>query len=103
MKVTDLASPAVPSVASRSSAAPVAVADQEPRVGPQDKVSLRSLADDRAIAAAQAAATNGRFAKVQEVINAVKSGQYFPSPQQIAQQMVSEAEITTQVRSLLKE
>ncbi len=100
MKISDLSS-TVSSVAPRATTA--SVADEAPSVGPQDKVSLRSLADERAIAAAQAAAGSGRLAKVQEVINAVKSGQYFPSPQQIAQQMVSEAEVTTQIRSLMKE
>lgn len=101
MKVTDLTLPAAPSTASRSTTAPVA--DEAPSVGPQDKVSLRSLADDRAIAAAQAAAGTSRLARVQEVVNAVKSGQYFPSPQQIAQKMVSEAEVNTQIRTLMKE
>jgi anti-sigma28 factor (negative regulator of flagellin synthesis) len=101
MKVTDPGHAVVPAVSARPSATPAA--EPRPSVGPQDKVSLRTLADDRAIATAQAAATTGRFAKVQEVINAVKSGQYFPSPQQIAQQMVSESEATNQIRSLMKE
>ncbi len=102
MKVTDPTSAVAPAVTPRPSS-PAPAPEPVPSPGPQDKVSLRSLADDRAIAAAQAAAANGRFAKVQEVINAVKSGQYLPSPQQIAQQMVSDAEVTTHVRALLKE
>lgn len=101
MKVNDLSTPsAVSSSAPRSTPAPTR---ETPEASPQDKVSLRSLADDRAIAAAQAVVANGRFAKVQEVINAVKSGQYFPSPQQIAQQLVTEAEVDSRLRSLTKE
>ncbi len=101
MKVNDLSSPsAVSSVAPRSSPTP---ASEAPEASPQDKVSVRSLADDRAIAAAQAAAANGRFAKVQEVINAVKNGQYFPSPQQIAQQLVNEAEVDSRMRAITKD
>jgi anti-sigma28 factor (negative regulator of flagellin synthesis) len=66
----------------------------------EDKVSFPSK-DQAALEAVKSAAASGRAARVQEVINAVKSGQYYPSPQQIAQQLVGEAEVEARLRAML--
>lgn len=66
----------------------------------QDKVSV-STTDPAATKAAEASATASRAGRVQEIINAVRSGQYYPSPQQIAQKLVSEAEVEARLRALL--
>ncbi len=42
-----------------------------------------------------------RASRVQEVINAVKNGQYYPSPQQIAQELVSDAELEAKLRAIV--
>ena len=69
----------------------------------KDKVSVPTPQNAAAIQAAQAVslASSGREARVQEVINAVKNGQYYPSPQQIAQQLVSEAEVDAHLQAML--
>lgn len=66
----------------------------------KDKVSVPAQ-DQAALDAVKATVSAGRSARVQEVINAVKSGQYYPSPQQIAQQLVSEAEVEARIRAML--
>lgn len=66
----------------------------------QDKVSVSTI-DSAAVDAARAAVSDSRSSRVQEIINAVRSGQYYPSPQQIAQKLVSEAEVEARLRALL--
>jgi anti-sigma28 factor (negative regulator of flagellin synthesis) len=68
---------------------------------PKEKVSVSSPSDAVALRAAEGAAAASRAQRVQEIISAVKSGQYYPSPQQIANQLVSEAEIDAKLRALL--
>ncbi|MDX2010864.1 MAG: flagellar biosynthesis anti-sigma factor FlgM [Myxococcaceae bacterium] len=68
---------------------------------PKEKVSVSSSSDAVALRAAEGAAAAGRAQRVQEIISAVKNGQYYPSPQQIANQLVSEAEIEAKLRALL--
>ncbi|MCU0700539.1 MAG: flagellar biosynthesis anti-sigma factor FlgM [Myxococcaceae bacterium] len=68
---------------------------------PTEKVSVSSSSDAVALRAAEGAAAASRAQRVQEIISAVKNGQYYPSPQQIANQLVSEAEIEAKLRALL--
>ena len=67
----------------------------------QDKVSVTSSQERAAVDAARAAVSSSRAQHVQEIIKAVKSGQYYPSPQQIAQRLVNEAEIEARVRAMM--
>jgi anti-sigma28 factor (negative regulator of flagellin synthesis) len=73
--------------------------EQKPVV--EDRVSITSPQQTAALDAVRSTVASGRVARVQEVINAVKSGQYYPSPQQIAQQLVSEAEVEARLRAML--
>lgn len=66
----------------------------------QDKVSVSTI-DSAALEAARASVSDSRSTRVQEIVNAVRSGQYYPSPQQIAQKLVSEAEVEARLRALL--
>ena len=97
MKVRDLSPVQVPSVAGRVAQGSGAKNEVEPK----DRVSVNT-AELAALDAAHATSDAARDAKVQQVIAAVKSGQYYPSPRQIAQQIVSEAEIEAKLRSMLK-
>lgn len=72
-------------------------AEQKPAVN--DRVTISTPQQGAAIDALRAVSTN-RAMRVQEIINAVKSGQYFPSPQQIAQQLISEAEVEARLRAM---
>lgn len=65
-----------------------------------DKVSVPTPQAAAALHAV-AAASGGRAQRVAEIVNAVKSGQYYPSPQQIAQQLVSEAEVDAHLQAML--
>jgi anti-sigma28 factor (negative regulator of flagellin synthesis) len=67
----------------------------------KDKVSITTPQQEAALAAVQAMVTSSRAQRIQEVINAVKSGQYYPSPQQIAQQLVGDAEVEARLRAML--
>jgi anti-sigma28 factor (negative regulator of flagellin synthesis) len=58
-----------------------------------DKVSLTT--------ASVGMSASDRAARVQEIITAVKNGQYYPSPQQIAQQLVSDAELEAKLRAIV--
>ncbi len=69
--------------------------------GPKERVSV-SAPPEIDVASTAAAAAASRAQRVQEVIAAVKSGQYYPSPQQIANQLVSEAEIEARLRAILQ-
>ncbi len=69
-----------------------------------DRVSVEPLSpapDTAALEAARASASSARAARVQEVIQAVQSGQYYPSPKQIANQLVTDAEVDARLRALI--
>lgn len=70
-------------------------------IEPKEKVSVSGSPEAVALRAAEGAAAASRAQRVQEIISAVKNGQYYPSPQQIANQLVSEAEIEAKLRALL--
>lgn len=67
----------------------------------EDKVSVSTPAQQAAVDAARQSVSSSRSAKVQEIITAVRNGQYYPSPQQIAQKLVSEAEVEARLRAIL--
>jgi anti-sigma28 factor (negative regulator of flagellin synthesis) len=101
MKVKDL-SPAqvAPSSAQKVAAASTPAA----QIQPLDRVSVPPTStggDQAAVLAARQSVSSGRAAQVQQIIQAVKSGQYYPSPQQIAQQLVSDAEVDAQIQAML--
>jgi anti-sigma28 factor (negative regulator of flagellin synthesis) len=79
----------------------VSTNEKAPATEPKEKVSVSSASDAVVLRAAEGAAAAGRAQRVQEIISAVKNGQYYPSPQQIANQLVSEAEIDAKLRALL--
>jgi negative regulator of flagellin synthesis FlgM len=67
-----------------------------------DRVSVTSSADlASSITSAQATAPASRAARLAEVRAAVRSGSYRPDPEQIAQQIVDEAEVDAQVLAAL--
>ncbi|MFO0599124.1 MAG: flagellar biosynthesis anti-sigma factor FlgM [Myxococcaceae bacterium] len=67
----------------------------------EDKVSVSRRHEEVAVEAARASVAAGRADRVQEIVAAVRSGQYYPSPQQIAQKLVSEAEVEARLRALM--
>ncbi len=67
----------------------------------KDKVSVSAPRAEAALEAARASVSSSRTARVQEIINAVQSGQYYPSPSQIAQKLVSEAEVEARMRAMM--
>lgn len=97
MKVQESPLSVVPSATTR--VAQASGQEVEPKV--KDKVSVSSPAEQAAIDAARQSVSSSRSAKVQEIVNAVRSGQYYPSPQQIAQRLVSEAEVEARLRAIL--
>ena len=99
MKVTDQKAGQIVPLAAQRAAAPAQKA--EASEGPKEKVSV-SKAPSVDLSAAQNVASSGRAQRVQDVIAAVKSGQYYPSPQQIANQLVSQAELEAKLRALLQ-
>ncbi len=99
MKVTDQKSGQIVPLAAQRAAAPTQKA--EASEGPKEKVSVSKVAEVD-LASAQSIAATSRAQRVQDVIAAVKSGQYYPSPQQIANQLVSQAEIEAKLRALLQ-
>lgn len=99
MKVSDTPV-AVPAATTRIVAGSGQTKELEQKSPIQDKVSVSSPQDSAALQTVRAV-SSGRSARVQEIINAVKSGQYYPSPQQIAQQLVSEAEIDAHIQAML--
>lgn len=99
MKVTDQKAGQIVPLAAQRAAAPAQKA--EASEGPKEKVSV-SKGPELDLASAQNVASSNRAQRVQEVINAVKNGQYYPSPQQIANQLVSQAEIEAKLRALLQ-
>jgi len=98
MKVIDQKAGQIVPLAAQRAAAPPEKAEAP---GPKEKVSVsKTAAVD--LTSAQNIASSSRAQRVQDVIAAVKSGQYYPSPQQIANQLVSQAEIEAKLRALLK-
>ena len=96
MKVAEPTSTVVPAVTTRV-AQPAEQKEVEDRVSfstPQQEAALRSLES--------LASDPARAARIDQVVNAVRSGQYFPSPQQIAQKLVTETEVAAQLRDLMK-
>ena len=99
MKVNDQkAGQIVPLAAQRAAPAEKAEASS----GPKEKVSVTKAETHIDLPAAQAIGSASRAQRVQQVINAVKNGQYYPSPHQIATQLVSEAEIEARLRALFQ-
>lgn len=87
--------------ASTPTAAPKVANPERPAKEVKDKVSVSSSLDTGAVDAARAAVAASRNDRVQEIVAAVRSGQYYPSPQQIAQKLVSEAEVEARLRAML--
>lgn len=89
--------------ATTPSAAPRVASPDRASKEVKDKVSVEasSKLDSGAVEAARAAVAASRNDRVQEIVAAVRSGQYYPSPQQIAQKLVSEAEVEARLRALL--
>lgn len=100
MKVQESPLSVVPSATTRV-AQGSGQAEQVEKKPVEDKVSVSSPAEQAAIDGARAAVSSSRASKVQEIVNAVRSGQYYPSPQQIAQRLVSEAEVEARLRALM--
>ena len=100
MKITDTPV-AVPAAATRvvSGSGQADAAVDAPAA--KDKVSITTPQQEAALAAVQAMVSSSRAQRIQEVINAVKSGQYYPSPQQIAQQLVGDAEVQAKLQAML--
>jgi anti-sigma28 factor (negative regulator of flagellin synthesis) len=99
MKVTETPI-AVPAATSRVVAGSGQAEQVEQKPVVEDRVSISTPQQEAALDAVKAVST-GRAERVQQVINAVKSGQYYPSPQQIAQQLVSKAEVEARLRAML--
>lgn len=92
---------AVPAAAPRVVAGSGQAEQLEQKPAVKDRVSITTPQQTAALEAVRSTVSAGRAQRVQEVINAVKSGQYYPSPQQIAQQLVSEAEVEARLRAML--
>jgi anti-sigma28 factor (negative regulator of flagellin synthesis) len=90
----------VPAAATRVAAGSGQTEQLEQKTEVQDKVSVPAP-DQASLANVRTVVTSGRAARVQEIVNAVKSGQYYPSPQQIAQQLVNDAEVEARLRAML--
>ncbi|MDP1830384.1 MAG: flagellar biosynthesis anti-sigma factor FlgM [Archangium sp.] len=97
MKVAEAALTVVPAVSSRTNAQSA----EQKEV--KDRVSFSTPQGEAAIQRARATTDASRAQRVEEVVNAVRSGQYYPSPQQIAQKLVSEAEVEAHLRVLLSQ
>ncbi len=91
---------AVPAAASRVVAGSGQAEQLEQKPAVKDRVSI-STQQTSSLESLRATLSAGRAERVQQIINAVKSGQYYPSPQQIAQQLVSEAEVDARLRAML--
>lgn len=94
MKVSEAAMSVVPAVSTR-----VAQAAEQKEV--KDRVSFSTPGQEAAIHTARATVSASRAARVEEIVSAVRSGQYYPSPQQIAQKLVNEAEVEAHLRVLM--
>jgi anti-sigma28 factor (negative regulator of flagellin synthesis) len=92
---------AVPAAASRVVAGSGQAEQLEQKPAVKDRVSISAPQETAALESLRSTLSAGRAERVQQIINAVKSGQYYPSPQQIAQQLVSEAEVDARLRAML--
>ena len=99
MKVTETPI-AVPAATQRVATGSGQPEPTEEKRAVEDRVSISTPQQSAALDAVRSVAMS-RSARVQEIVNAVKSGQYYPSPQQIAQQLVSEAEVEARLRAML--
>lgn len=106
MKLVDAA--VSPGVAQRVTQGSGQAQSSERPTDVKDKVSVSTPtpratdAETRAaVEAARSAVAGSRADRVEEIVNAVRSGQYYPSPKQIAQKLVSEAEVEARLRALL--
>ena len=96
MKITDTPAVAVAAVSTRAAQTP----EPEPKEV-ADKVSMGTPQQEATIQGARATVDATRQVRIQEIVSAVRSGQYYPSPQQIAQKLVNEAEVEARVRAML--
>jgi anti-sigma28 factor (negative regulator of flagellin synthesis) len=94
MKVAEAALNVVPAVATR-----VAQSTEQKEV--KDRITVGTPQQEAAIRSLRATVDPARAARIEEVVSAVRSGQYYPSPQQIAEKIVGEAELATQLRAIL--
>ena len=95
MKVSDASPAVVSAVTSRATQS----ADQKEV---KDRVSVSNPQGEAAIRIAMTAMDPSRATRVAEVVSAVRSGQYYPSPTTMAQKLVSEAEVESQLRANLQ-
>ena len=95
MKVSEAALSVVPAVSTK-----VAQASEQKEV--KDRVTFSTPGQEAAINLARATVDASRASRVEEVVSAVRSGQYYPSPQQIAQKLVNEAEVEAHLRTLME-
>ncbi len=95
MKVSDASPAVVSAVTSRA-----AQSAEQKEV--KDRVSVSTPQGEAAIRVAMTAMDSSRATRVAEVVNAVRSGQYYPSPTTMAQKLVSEAEVESQLRAILQ-
>jgi anti-sigma28 factor (negative regulator of flagellin synthesis) len=95
MKVSEAALSVVPAVSTK-----VAQASEQKEV--KDRVTFSTPGQEAAINTARAVVDSSRASRVEEVVSAVRSGQYYPSPQQIAQKLVNEAEVEAHLRALME-
>lgn len=95
MKVSETKSVAVPAVATR-------VAQPAEQKEVEDRVTFSAPKQEAALQSIKPVTSDlGRTQRVQDIVSAVRSGQYYPSPQQIAQKMVTEAEVAAELRAML--
>lgn len=66
----------------------------------RDRVSVDSSLQE-AVAAGAAKASVGRAARMKELEHAIKTGQYRPSASQLAEQLLTQAEIDARMRAML--
>ena len=99
MKVND-----VKDVSPVREAAPVAKVSSPVGAPVRDRVSTtRSLEANSALQSAQRSAGTQRLARLQQLDQAVKSGQYKPSPTQIADSIVEDATLTSRLQEMLRQ
>ena len=94
MKVSEAALSVVPAVSTK-----VAQSAEQKEV--KDRVTFSTPGQEAAINTARSIVDSNRASRVEEVVSAVRSGQYYPSPQQIAQKLVNEAEVEAHLRALM--
>jgi anti-sigma28 factor (negative regulator of flagellin synthesis) len=100
MKISETAV-AVPAAAPRVVAGSGQADAVQEKPAAKDKVSIPSPQQNAALEAVRATVASSRAARIAEIISAVQSGQYYPSPQQIAQQLVGDAEVEARLRAML--